>query len=66
MPILLAPITRRGFIKGSFALGGAAMMKTRVLADVDCERVELDQNRVALLADTHISGDPNRAYPGTK
>ena len=28
--------------------------------------VGLDQNRVALLADTHISADPNRVYPGTK
>ena len=27
---------------------------------------ELDQNRVALLADTHISADPNRVYPGTR
>ena len=41
-------------------------MKSRALADVESERVELDQNRVALLADTHISGDPNRVYPGTK
>ena len=27
---------------------------------------KLDQNRVALLADTHISADPNLSYPGTK
>ena len=28
--------------------------------------VNLDPNRVALLADTHISDDPKRSYPGTK
>jgi Icc protein len=66
MPIILPPITRRQFIKGSLALGGTAMMTPRALADSDREGVELDQNRVALLADTHISADPNLVYPGTK
>ncbi|MDC0286750.1 metallophosphoesterase [Akkermansiaceae bacterium] len=70
MPILLPPLTRRQFIKGSLALGGTvggtAMMTSRALVDLDREGVELDQNRVALLADTHISADPNRVYPGTK
>ena len=30
------------------------------------QAVNLDPNRVALLADTHISDDPKRSYPGTK
>lgn len=66
MPIILPPITRRQFVKRSLALGGTAMMMPRALALADSERAELDQNRVALLADTHISADPNRFYPGTK
>ena len=66
MPIILPPITRRQFIKGSLALGGTAMMTSHALAAADSEGAGLDQNRVALLADTHISSDPNRVYPGTK
>jgi 3',5'-cyclic-AMP phosphodiesterase len=65
MPISLPPITRRQFIKRSIGVGGAAMMTSRALA-ADGEPGGLDQNRVALLADTHISADPNRVYPGTK
>lgn len=67
MPIILPPITRRQFIKGSIALGGTAMVDSRALVGAgDSERAELDQNRVALLADTHISADPDQVYPGTK
>ena len=66
MPINLPPITRRHFIEGSLALGGTAMMTSRGLAAVDSDRIMLDQNRVALLADTHISGNPNHFYMGTK
>jgi len=67
MPIILPPITRRRFIKGSIALGGTVMLNSRALvAAADSERAGLDQNRVALLADTHISADPDRVYPGTK
>ncbi|MDG2131398.1 MAG: metallophosphoesterase [Fuerstiella sp.] len=65
MPIVLPPITRRQFIKRSIGVGGAAMMASRALA-ADGEPGGLDRNRVALLADTHISADPNRVYPGTK
>ena len=42
------------------------MMMPRALAAANGEGAELDQNRVALLADTHISADPNHVYPGTK
>ncbi len=66
MPIILLPITRRQFIKGSLALGGTAIMPSRALAAADGERAGLDPNRVALLADTHISADPDQVYPGTK
>ncbi len=66
MPIILPPITRRQFIKGSLALGGTAMMTSRAFAAGDSKGAGLDQNRVALLADTHISADPNHVYPGTK
>ena len=66
MPIILPPITRRQFVKRSLALGGAAMMPSSGVAAEESEDAELDQNRVALLADTHISADADLAYPGTK
>ena len=66
MPISLPPITRRQFGKRSLTLGAMAMTTSPALTAADSESVRLDQNRVALLADTHISADPNRVYPGTK
>ena len=62
MPITLAPITRRNYITGSLVLGGNAWIKSYALA----KQPTFDPNRVALLADTHISDDPKRSYPGTK
>lgn len=66
MPIILTPITRRQFMKGSLAICGTTMMSSSAFAGAGSEDVVLDQTRVALLADTHISEDPNRVYPGTK
>ena len=66
MPIILPPITRRQFIKRSLAFGGTAIMAPHALAAADRKGAGLDQNRVAILADTHISADPTRVYPGTK
>ena len=66
MPITLPPITRRQFIKRSLAYGGTAVIAPRVWAAADRGDAGLDQNRVALLADTHISADPSQRYPGTK
>lgn len=66
MPIILPPITRRQFIKRSLAFGGTAIMAPHAMAAADRKGAGLDQNRVALLADTHISADPTRVYPGTK
>ena len=64
MPITLPPIHRREFIKGSLVLGGSVISTS--LTVEGRESVGLDPSRVALLADTHISSDPNRVYPGTK
>jgi hypothetical protein len=66
MPISLPPITRRKFIEDSLALGSTAMLGGPVLAAADDKHAGLDPNRVALLADTHVSGDPTMSYPGTK
>ena len=66
MPIALPPIARREFIKSSLALGGSAMIAARRLNAAESITPKLDQSRVALLADTHISADPNLVYPGTK
>jgi Icc protein len=41
-------------------------MPSRAWATADREWAGLDPNRVALLADTHISADPAQLYPGTK
>ena len=62
MPITLEPIYRRNFITGSLILGGSAWIKSYA----SVKAVNLDPNRIALLADTHISSDPNLSYPGTK
>ncbi|MDA8806299.1 metallophosphoesterase [Opitutales bacterium] len=62
MPITLTPITRRNFIRGSLALGGSAWIKSDAMA----EQPTFDPNRLALLADTHISANPKQSYPGTK
>ena len=66
MPITLPPFDRREFIKGSLAFGSSTIMLSKGASAADCDSAKLDQNRVALLADTHISSDPNLSYPGTK
>jgi Icc protein len=66
MPIILPPITRRQFIQRSLAFGGTAIMAPHALAAADRKGAGLDQSRVALLADTHISADSSQRYPGTK
>ena len=66
MPITLLPLTRRQFGKRAVAVGGTALITSNAPAALNSERAELDQNRVVLLADTHISADPGRSYPGTK
>jgi len=66
MPITLPPIDRREFIKGSLVFGSTTIMLSRGASAAGGDGAKLDQNRVALLADTHISADPNLSYPGTK
>ena len=66
MPIILPPITRRQFFKGSLVLGVASEIMPQGWAARDSKPARLDCNRVALLADTHISANPNLVYPGTK
>ena len=66
MPVTLPPILRRKFIKGSLAFAGSAIKTPAAFAKAGSRSAGLDQNRVALLADTHISTDPDLAYPGTK
>jgi len=66
MPVTLPPIDRREFIKGSLAFGSSTIMLSQGASAAGRDGAKLDQNRVALLADTHISADPNLSYPGTK
>jgi len=54
MPIHLPPLSRRAFLKTSLAAGVAAMLPGRLSAGT----AAVDVNRVALLADTHVFGDP--------
>lgn len=65
MPIILPPIARRNFIKGSLTLSGSVVASSSLGVGGDFS-AKLDLNRVALLADTHVSADPNQDYPGTK
>jgi Icc protein len=66
MPVILPPIIRRQFIKGSLTFAGSAITAPSSFAKSGSHSAGLDQNRVALLADTHISADPSLSYPGTK
>jgi 3',5'-cyclic AMP phosphodiesterase CpdA len=66
MPVTLPPITRRQFVKRSLAFGGTAFATSHTVTTAEGKEAELDQNRVALLADTHISADRESVYPGTK
>jgi len=65
MPVILPPIARRDFIKGSFVLSGVSITAPSFVS-ADSKSVRFDPNRIALLADTHISADPKQSYPGTK
>lgn len=65
MPIILPSIARRDFIKGSFVLSGVSITAPSFVS-ADSKSVRFDPNRIALLADTHISADPKQSYPGTK
>ena len=65
MPIILPPIARRNFIKGSLTLSGSVVASSSLVVGSDFS-AKFDLNRVALLADTHVSADPNQDYPGTK
>ena len=66
MPVILPPILRRQFIKGSLTFAGSAINTPAAFTKSGSQSAGLDQNRVALLADTHISADPSLSYPGTK
>lgn len=65
MPVILPPTARRDFIKGSFILSGVSITAPSFVS-ADSKSVRFDPNRIALLADTHISADPKQSYPGTK
>ena len=62
MPVTLPPILRRKFIKGSLAFAGTAIKTPAAFAKAGSRSAGLDQNRVALLADTHIM-PPIRTLP---
>lgn len=65
MPVTLPPLTRRQFVNRAVAVGGTALMGSTASAVSSSANTGFDENRVALLADTHISADPGRSYPGT-
>ncbi len=66
MPITLGPITRRQFVNQTGVVGGVALVTSNACVCADSGGVEFDHNRVVLLADTHISDDPVRSFPGTE
>ncbi len=66
MPVTLPPITRRRFASQSLALIGGSAFTSPDFHAADLTQPTLAPNRVALLADTHISADPRTSYPGTQ
>ncbi len=66
MPITMPPLTRRRFLAGSLGLTAGAALTPCVMADSSDRLIPLDPDRVALLADTHISGDPKQFVYGTQ
>ena len=60
MPINLAPISRRDFFKRSLLAAGAMAVAPDLLA----ARRRTDPNSWALMADTHIAGDPDKIARG--
>lgn len=61
MPVTLPPISRRRFLAASFATG-AGLLTGRLRA---ADEQDLDPDRFALLADTHISGNRDEIARGT-
>ena len=61
MPITLPPISRRRFMTGSLAAGAAVLGGRRLYGAIE----PIDPHRLALLADTHISGDRKQVAHGT-
>ena len=55
MPITLHPISRRSFLKESFAIAGAAALARYGALAAEAPRA--NPNRLALLSDTHIAAD---------
>ncbi|MGY8768748.1 MAG: metallophosphoesterase family protein [Pirellulales bacterium] len=66
MPITVPPLSRRKFVTGSLSLAGAAALSSSLTAKQPKTEVLLDKDRVALLADTHISANPKQFYYGTQ
>jgi 3',5'-cyclic AMP phosphodiesterase CpdA len=54
MPISLPPLSRRQFLGGSAAVAASWLVAGSAAAD----QPQVDPNRFALFADTHIAGDP--------
>lgn len=62
MPIHMPTMSRRGFLAGSLAtVGGVLSVRDLVAAGAD-----VDPNRFALLADTHVARDAEEAARGVK
>jgi Icc protein len=66
MPIQLPPISRRSFLSGGIAISGHSLLQRCASAATDRTIQDLHANRIALLADTHVSSDPTTFIYGTK
>ena len=60
MPITLAPISRRRFLRSALAGAGAMALAPRLSFAADLPRA--DPNRLALFSDTHIAADRGSAH----
>ena len=66
MPVDSSRIERRQVMQGLLVIAGSALLPNRGLLSASHESVTLDSNHVALLADTHISENPEQFVYGTR
>jgi Icc protein len=57
MPFTLPPLSRRGFLRGSFAAAAASCLGPLAVRGLHAASSQADPHRFALLSDTHIAAD---------
>ncbi len=66
MPVSVSLMDRRQVMKGALVFGGSVLWPSKGQVSASNGSVTLDPNQIALLADTHISENPQQFVTGTK